>query len=330
MSYHQLTEQERYVIGHMRMAGFTLRTIGDRIGRHHSTVSRELRRNAPDYGGPYWYDNAHPRAMERRRKPRGYRRQSCWRLVRYVEQKVRAGWSPEQVAGRLRVEFPADPQMRISTETVYRWVYLEARVGGSLYRHLRRHHKRRRRQVRYGLGRRFCWERPRIIERPGVVDQRSRFGDWEGDTVHGRAGTAGLVTHVERKSRYLLAAKIPDKKAATFTARSSELFATVAPKLRQTLTLDNGSEGAGYRQIQERTGMAIYFAAPYAAWQRGTNENTNGLLRQYFPRGTDFRRVSDHAVTTAVDRLNHRPRKALHYQTPHEVFQSASLGALAN
>ncbi|MBI5016073.1 MAG: IS30 family transposase [Deltaproteobacteria bacterium] len=288
MSYQQVSEQERYVIAHMRMAGFKLREIGERIGRDHTTVSRELRRNAPDYGGPYWYDNAHPQAMARRRKTRQYRRQSCSKLVRYVEQEVGLGWSPEQVAGRLPVEFPDDTRMRISTETVYAWVYLDAQEGGTLHRHLRRHHRRRRRQVRYGMGRRFQEQRPRITERPVVVEERSRWGDWEGDTVSGRMGTTSLVTHVERRSRYLLAAKIPDKKAATFTTCSSELLGTVPPTLRRTLTLDNGSEGAGYRDLEHRTGVAVYFAQPYSAWQRGTNENTNGLLRQYFPREPTF------------------------------------------
>lgn len=330
MSYQHLTEQERYVIGHMRMAGFTLREIGGRIGRDHSTVSRELRRNAPDYGGPYWWDNAQPQATARRHKTRHYRRQSCLRVVGYVERKIRAGWSPEQVSGRLRLQFPSDREMRVSTETVYSWVYAEARTGGTLYRHLRRHHKRRRRQVRYGMGRRFLGKRPGIAQRPAVVNDRSRFGDWEGDTVSGRVGTAGIVTHVERKSRYLLAAKIPDKKAATFTASSSGLFGTIATPLRQTLTLDNGSECAGYADLARQTGIAIYFAVPYAAWQRGTNENTNGLLRQYFPRGTDFSRVTEKEVSAAVKRLNHRPRKSLSYRTPHEVFQAASLGALAS
>ena len=330
MSYEHVSEQERYVIGHMRMAGFTLRAIGERIGRHHTTVSRELRRNAPDYGGPYWYDNAHPQALERRRKTRHYRRQSRSELVGYVERKVQRGWSPEQVAGRLPVEFPDDPRMRISAETVYAWVYLDAREGGTLYRQLRRHHKRRRRQVRYGMGRRFREQRPRITERPASVEERSRWGDWEGDTVSGRVGTTALVTHVERRSRYLLAAKVPDKKAATFTTCSSDLLGAVPAALRRTLTLDNGSEGAGYRDIEHRTGVTIYFAQPYAAWQRGTNENTNGLLRQYFPRGTDFRRVSERAVAAAVARLNRRPRKCLNYRTPLEVFQTASLGALAN
>jgi len=330
MSYRHVSEQERYVIAHMRMAGYTLRAIGEEIGRHHATVSRELRRNAPDYGGPYWYDNAHPQAEERRRKTRCYRRQSCPELVRYVERRVQLRWSPEQISGRLRVDFPDDSRMRISTETVYAWVYMDAREGGTLHRHLRRQHRRRRRQVRYATGRRYQEQRPRITERPSVVEERSRFGDWEGDTVSGRVSTTALVTHVERRTRYLLAAKIPDKKSATFTACSCELLRSVPPALRRTLTLDNGSEGAGYRDIEHRAGVAVYFAQPYAAWQRGTNENTNGLLRQYFPRGTDFRRVSDQAVAAAVARLNHRPRKCLNYQTPQEVFLSASLGALAN
>ena len=219
--------------------------------------------------------------------------------------------------------------MRVSIETLYRWVYLDARMGGLLYKHLRRRHKWRRRQRRYGSGRRFIADRVGIEQRPAVVSERTRFGDWEGDTLAGKRNRSQVATHVERKSRYLLAGKLEDRKADTFADRAVALLRTVPEPLRHTLTLDNGSECARFSKIEDATGLKVYFAAPYAAWQRGANENTNGLLRQYFPKGTDFRRVTDQALQTAVNRLNQRPRKCLGYQTPTEVFTKAVRGALA-
>jgi IS30 family transposase len=167
-----------------------------------------------------------------------------------------------------------------------------------------------------------------IDQRPSIVDMRERFGDWEGDTLEGKQGSGGLATHVERKCRYLIAGKLPDKKAATMTQQSITSFRKTPRILRQTLTVDNGKEFSNFKELEKRTGLKVYFADPYAAWQRGTNENTNGLLRQYFPKGTDFRTISDKDVAIVVKKLNNRPRKCLNYQTPHEVFSQALRGAL--
>ena len=328
MSYEHLTHRERYVISHL--AGkFSLREIGRRLGRHHTTIKREIERNRPEHSGRYWYWVSDPLAEKRRHQPRSYRRQNYRPLVDYVESKLRLDWSPEQIAAKLVLDHPDDAEMRVSIETIYRWIYLDAKVGGKLYKHLRRRHRYRRKQRRYGAGRRFIAGRIGIDERPKAVDARNRFGDWEGDTVIGKRGKSQIVTHVERKSRFLMAAKLEDRRADTFAAKGVELFNALTPELRKTLTLDNGSECARFDKIEQATGLKIYFAAPYAAWQRGANENTNGLLRQYFPKGTDFRRVKEEQLQKAVNRLNHRPRKCLNYQTPHEVFTMAQSGALA-
>lgn len=328
MSYEHLTRRERYVISHL--AGqCSLREIGRRLGRHHTTIKREIDRNRPRHSGRYWYWVSDPIAEKRRHKPRSYRRQNHRPLVDYVESKLRLDWSPEQIAAKLALDYPDDAAMRVSIETIYRWVYLDVKMGGKLYRHLRRRHRYRRKQRRYGAGRRFIAGRVGIEQRPMAVDSRDRFGDWEGDTVIGKRGKSQIVTHVERKSRFLMAAKLEDRKAETFAAKGVELFNSLAPRLRKTLTLDNGSECARFDKIEKHTGLKVYFAAPYAAWQRGANENTNGLLRQYFPKGTDFRRVKDEQLQKAVNRLNHRPRKCLNYRTPHEVFTMAQGGALA-
>ncbi len=331
MPYTHLTENERYVISHLSVAGFTLREIARRIKRHHTTVSRELERNGPEYDCTvYWYDWTHPRALKRRHKARHHRRRTNQHLVKYVIRKLREDWSPETIAEKLKIEHPENDEMRVSHETIYRWIYLDAMEGGTLHQHLRRRRKKRRRQKRYGSGRRFIPGRISISERPAIVETRERFGDWEGDTVEGKRSTGYFVTHVERKSRYLIAAKLIDKKAEPLTAKSIKAFWRIPKRMRKTLTLDNGKEFARFKELEDKTGLTVYFADPYSAWQRGTNENTNGLLRQYFPKGADFKNVTEENLAFAVKKLNHRPRKCLGYQSPHEVFWKTQHGALAS
>ena len=206
---------------------------------------------------------------------------------------------------------------RVSHQTIYDWIRRQAdrahwesflRLGG----------KRRRRRDERG-------KIPRTVQihrRPAAVNRRSRYGDWEGDTVIGARCLSALVTHVERKSGYLLAAKINARQSAEVNQASWQLFKAIPPQLRRTLTLDNGKEFAGYEELSRWTGMAIYFTKPYAAWQRGTNENTNGLLRQFYPKGTDLRQVTSQQLKFVVGRLNDRPRKRLKYRTPNEVFRN--------
>jgi IS30 family transposase len=329
MSYTHLTQNERYVISHLKCAGFSLREIARRINRHHATISRELNRNGPEHDCTiYWYDWTHPMALERRHKARHHRRNSHQGLVDYVERKLKDDWSPEVIAEKLKADYPDDDKMRVSHETIYRWIYLDAEGGGTLYNHLRRRRKKRRRQKRYGSGRRFIPGRVSITERPGIVESRERFGDWEGDTIEGKKSTGYIATHVERKSRYLMASKLVNKKAESLTMQSTRLFRRIPKKMRQTLTVDNGKEFSRFKEIEDKTGLTVYFADPYAAWQRGTNENTNGLLRQYVPKGTDFRKITEKYLAVAVKKLNHRPRKCLNYRSPHEVFWQTSSGAL--
>lgn len=330
MSYTQITEKERYVISHLRTS-FSIREIARRLKRHHTTISRELKRNGPKYDCTvYWYDWTHPLAMSRRHQPRHHRRQANQRLVDYVDSKLKLEWPPEAIANRIRIDYPDNEQMRISHETIYRWIYLDASAEGTHYRSLRRGRKRRRKQKRYGSGKRFNADKISIEHRPEIVATRERYGDWEGDTVQGKPGTGCLATMVERKSRYLIATKLEDKKAATLTARSIKAFSPIPRVMRQTLTLDNGSEFANFKELGEKTWLKIYFADPYAAWQRGANENTNGLLRQYFPKGMNFFEIDEDDVDAAVRKLNNRPRKCIGYRTPHEVFWQAARGALAN
>lgn len=331
MPYTHLTPHDRYIISHLHVARYSLREIARRLGRHHSTISREIRRNGPKYpGGVYWYWFVNPLVEARRHQAKACCRQTHSPLVEYVEKKLRMDWPPAVIAQQLCVDYPHDRRMRISHETIYRWVCLESQQGGTLYRHLRRRHKFRRRQKRYGAGRRFIPDRVGIEQRPVEVAERSRFGDWEADLVLGARGSGAIATYVERKSRYLMAVLLPDRRAESFTAASIPLYQALPLQLRRTLTLDNGKEFSLFKKLEQQTGLKAYFSTPYAAWQRGTNENTNGLLRFYFPKGTRFGRLTEKSLAWAVARINNRPRKCLSYQTPQEVFDQARSGALAN
>ncbi|TYO98426.1 helix-turn-helix protein [Geothermobacter ehrlichii] len=202
MSYTHLTSEERFSLELLLLAGLSLRKIARILGRHHTTISREIRRNTGT-NGIYCSLTAQRSADRRRAQARHYRRQLHKPLVDYVAEKLKLDWSPEQIAGRLRLDFPDDKRMRCSPETIYRWVYLDAQQGGKVYRHLRRRHRRRRRQKRFGQGRRFFAGRVSIAERPEIVAQRLRVGDWEADLMLGKPGKGALVTYLERKSRYL-------------------------------------------------------------------------------------------------------------------------------
>lgn len=329
MSYRHLSLNERYVIHHLCLYGLSCREIARRLERHHSTVGREIVRNGPRHEGDvYFHEAAQRRAEARLRWPRSWRRRDHRRLHLYVVTGLRNDWSPEQIAGRLRRDHAADARMRISPETIYQWVYRDAAEGGRLFDHLRRHHHKRRKQGRYGSGRGLIPGRVSISERPVIVERRARFGDWEGDTVEGARGKGGIASLVERKCRYLLAAPLADKSAAAMTRETNGALKQVPPILRKTLTVDNGKEFAAFKAIERQTGLSVYFADPYSAWQRGCNENTNGLLRQYFPKGADLSALSRSELASAVKRLNHRPRKCLGYRSPHEVFNAAINGAL--
>lgn len=327
MPYTHLTERERYVISHLHVSGISLREIGHRLGRSHTTISREIRRNGHP-GTVYWYTFTHNQAIARRSLARHKRRQNNNRLMRYVERRLRRKWSPEQIAYRLLLDNPDDDTMRISPEAIYQWIYQEAAHGGKQYIDLRRARKRRRKQAGYGTGRGLIQDRRPINTRPDCVNDKSRYGDWEGDTIIGKQGTGAIVTAVERKCLYLVAGKLPNKEAANLSEVASKKFSRIPSALKKTLTVDNGKEFADFKEIENKTGIIIYFADTYAPQQRGCNENANGLLRQYFPKGMDFNLIDKKEVAMAVRCLNNRPRKSLGYQTPAEVFYSIKNGAL--
>ncbi len=310
MSYTQLTLAERYQIAMLYRWGFTQRYIARVVGRHLSTISRELRRNGRSDG--YCPRLAHTLALKRRHVP-GQPRLDCemWTLVDFL---LEWDWSPEQISRWLH-----EQQGRlISHEWIYQHVIRDKRRGGSLYLYLR---CKARRRLRYGTYKRRSGIKHRVSihTRPEVVEERSRLGDWEIDTVSGRRGSGVLVSLTERKSRYVLIAKVPSRHAAGVTAASLALLRPIQ-ELVHTITADNGSEFAGHAELAAGLQAQVYFADPYAPWQRGSNENANGLLRQYFPKGSDFSSITQADLDHAMDRLNNRPRKCLAMQTPNQVL----------
>jgi len=329
MSYSHLNATERMQIFHCNQYGLSAREIGRRLGRSCSTISRELRRGRPMYSRNYDDHYAHHRALTHRRRARHRRRAGHAKLVAHVRARLSRGWSPQAIAGHLALAYPQRAAMRVSAEQIYQWVFSDARSGGELYRHLRRGHRRRRRQARLVQARRALPGRVGIEHRPALVAKRSRFGDWEGDTIEGRKGTGIIATYVERKSGYLLAIKLESKHADELASQTQQVFRRLPTRLRRTLTYDNGREFAQFKRIEERTGLSIYFADPYAPWQRGCNENLNGLLRHYFPKGSDFTLISPKRLARVVREVNNRPRKRHDYRTPAQVLQRSRRGALA-
>lgn len=311
-AYTQLAREERYQIYALKQAGHNQTQIAVMIGRHRSTISRELDRNHGMRG--YQPRQAHRLALERR-KAKVHPRfgGSIWRKVDLLIQR---DWSPEQISGRVN----AEASIRISHEYIYQYIYADKRAGGQPCRHLRCQKKRRKRYGSYDR-RGVIRNRVSIDERPVVVAQRSRVGDWEGDTVIGKNHKGALVTLVERKSSYTVIRGVGCKTAAAVRAA---IVAALAPHKDRvhTLTYDNGKELSEHEQIAKALGVRIYFAHPYSSWERGLNENTNGLIRQYFPKGRELTAVAREEIEHAADRLNHRPRKTLGFRTPYEVFFS--------
>ena len=328
MSYTHLSARERMSLFYMHQYGYSLREIGRRLHRSPSTLSRELKRNARRSGG-YCDWHAQKRADERKRLARHQRAYQHLPLRSYVFAKLKSGWSPELIAGRLRKDFPRSPKMRASHETLYQWVYRDAKSGGDVYKDLVRAHKKRQKRYQYGRCRGAIINRVDISQRPHSANNRSRYGHWEGDTVVGHRHQGRLATHVERKSRYLIAGLMKNGTAEAFNQATCSSYQKIPPQYRQTLTLDNGSENAQHQQLSHTLQLKIYFAKPYASWERGTNENTNGLIRRFFPKTTNFLEITQKQLDRVVDLLNHRPRKCLDYRTPFEVFNKITNGALA-
>jgi IS30 family transposase len=314
--FKHLTMEEREVISQMHFAGHSRAAIARRLGRDPSTIGRELTRNAAK-DGTYSACSAQQQAAARRRdRPRRVKMEAPETNM-YVRMRLTQRWSPDQIAGRLKREFPDDPRRRVSHQTIYDWIKQDDdRVHWQQC--LRRGGRRRpQRDDRGKLP--ACVS---IASRPRIVDSRRRFGDWEGDTIVGKRHTGGVVTLNERKSGYLITRKVKDRTARRVRRAITQRMSQLPPAVRRTLTLDNGKEFSEHERLSAHLTMGVYFAEPYKSWQRGSNENTNGLLRQFFPKGTDFRQIGWQTIAEATDLINNRPRKRLNYQTPNEVLAS--------
>lgn len=312
--YTQLTREQRYQIYALMKTEQTQTQIATVVGVHKATISRELRRNRSLRG--YRPQQAHRLAHARqatKRRPRVA--PTAWQQV---ETLLRQAWSPEQISGRLRGEHGTT----ISHEWIYQYIYQEKQAGGDLYRSLRCQKARRKRYGTYSRRGRIA-NQVSIDKRPAVVNARQRIGDWEGDTVIGKGHRGALVTLVERQSKYTVLQAVQHKTAAAVRTAVAQGLRPYKAQV-QTITYDNGREFSDHIGMAQDLDARIYFAHPYASWERGVNENTNGLLRQYFPKDQDLTLVDDHQVAEVMDTLNHRPRKTLGYRTPHEVFFDAT------
>lgn len=320
--YQQLTLEQRYQIYALRKAGQTQAAIAAEIGVHPSTVGRELKRNTGQRG--YRPKQAQELAQARQQQRAGQPRLAAtvWLLV---EAQLRQEWSPEQISGWLAKVH----QTPVSHERIYQYVYADQRRGGTLYQHLRCQKQRRK---RYGARDRRgqIANRRSITERPTIVEQRTRLGDWEADTIVGKGHQQALVSLTERKSKLTLLAKVEHATAEAVSTAVIQLLAGMASEgvPVETITSDNGREFAHHEAMAAALQADFYFAHPYHSWERGLNENTNGLVRQYFPKGSDFGPITQAQVQQVMARLNHRPRKTLEFCTPHQVFYNSDPVAL--
>lgn len=310
--YKQLTYEQRCQIYALKKTGLSQNKISQQLQVSQSTISRELKRNTGKRG--YRLKQAQ-NACNTRRFNAVKATKMTVELITLIDAKLHKKWSPEQISGWLREE----QNRLISHETIYLYIWSDKKQGGSLFRNLRRHGRVYQSRSKAQAGRGFIKNRVSIDERPKVVDDRSRIGDWEIDLVIGKGHSGALVTIVERKTSFTVSTRINDKSASTVTAATIALLAPFKEAVL-TITADNGKEFAYHEKMTEALEADVYFADPYSSWQRGLNENTNGLLRQYWPKITDFKKVSKSEVDDVIVRLNERPRKKLNYRTPAKLM----------
>lgn len=317
-TYTRLTEDERYQIYEDKFMGLSHRQIAKKLNRHHSTIYREIARNKGLRG--YRPRQAHQFSQQRHLlKPKHIKMTA--EIRRLVSKCIKKDWSPEQIQGRLRQEgYPM-----VCYSTIYRFIQDDKASGGQLYKHLR-HPRPYKKRTGKPEGRGQIIGRISIDERPDIVDQKVRLGDWEADTVIGKGHKGVLVTLSERVSKKTLIARVQSKHAAGVTAAIVGLLKPEKSNLH-TITFDNGKEFAYHKQISKALDIDGYFAHPYHSWERGLNENHNGLIRQYLPKGMVLDQVTDKEIHTIQEKLNNRPRKTLGYKTPNEVYEEMKLAS---
>jgi IS30 family transposase len=320
-TYKQLIQEQRYQIDILLKAGNFQHVIAALLDVSKSSISRELSRNKGTDG----YDpKPAQQKADTRRKLATKAIKMTPSLIAEIEARIKLDWSPEQVSGQLKDE----RGVMISHERIYQHVWANKLRGGLLYKHLRQCHKKRKKKYGSKDKRGQIRNRVSIEERPSIVAEKTRIGDWEIDTVIGQNHQGALVTIVDRASKFTLIKKVDSKHAEVVTAATIMLL---KPYLDKTLTItaDNGKEFAGHETIKEQLNANVYFAHPYCSWERGLNENTNGLIRQYFTKGSSFENITDKDVEDVMYKLNHRPRKTLDFKTPYSVFFADTLHGAA-
>ena len=323
---NHLTKEERDRLAQLLHQGFTQVAIATALQRSSSTISRELKRNRT--GGIYLAAQAHDSAQRRRRVRPLQRKMDRPDLNQTVRTGLVRYWSPDQIAGRLKCEFADNPQKHVCPQTIYTWIGRQCKEDRKYWQSYLRHRGKRpwsRRKIKDP-----AVSRASLGDRPAIVEQRQRLGDFEGDTVLGPPGTGGVVTLVDRQSRFTIVSKVPCKQAPRVQKKIKDRLKLLDKSQRTSLTFDNGTEFARCYLLEKTLGVKIYFAQPGCPFQRGTNENTNGLIRQFFPKGTDFRGVTHQEVRDVENLLNNRPRACLGYRTPNEVFHANSSTARCN
>lgn len=329
ISSRYLSEDERIRIADLRREKRSVRAIAAKLGRSPSTISRELRRNCnanvrPNHPSYYRPFAAHKRAESRRPRPKPRRIETCSELREYIQARLDEKWSPEQIANVLRREFPDRPEMHVTHETIYRALYAQAK--GGLWREISRHLRtgrcmRKRRRHPDQRQPRFIHPMAMISQRPFEPTDRSVPGHWEGDLIVGAKSGSAIGTLVERSTRYTLLVYLPKGHRADIACEAlTETFKDLPPHLKRSLTWDQGGELAHHFAFSEASGVPVYFCEPHSPWQRGSNENTNGLLRQYFPKGADLSQYTREDLDAAAAELNTRPRKTLGWDTPAKRF----------
>jgi len=321
MSYCHFKPEERNELAVLLRIGMKQKEIASLLNKSASAVSQELRRNPASTKTGYDAGLAKENAKQKRiRANQRFRKIENGKWIRdYITRKTKKYWSPEQIAGRIKRRWPLDKKRQIGKDCIYKYIYDERK---DLVKYLRcqKGGYRRRYGTRIREKERESLKKKRIGIRPEIVDKRGRIGDWEGDTIVGKERTKQILTHVERKSGYLVADKLERATAENANERTISRFSSLPEDKRFTITYDNGSAFSLSEMIERMIGVDVYFANAYHSWERGTNENTNGLLRQFFPKKSSFAIITQEAIDNAVSLINNRPRKRLGYLTPSEVF----------
>jgi IS30 family transposase len=323
MSFVHFTSIQRGEINAYLAAGFSNAHIARQLGRDRSSIGREIGRNS--FKGVYDPQRAQAHYHERRKECRPVRKLDHTPLWSYVFKRIMDGWTPETIAGRLPLEFPDQPKMRISHEAIYQGIYGDERMH-CLIKYLPQARPRRRKRGQ-GKTRRgpSIPNRVGIEKRPQEVNERARYGDWEGDLIVGAGQSGNIVTLVERASLFTMTRKVETKNAEGVADAIADAFMDMHPSWIKTITFDNGTEFACHERISRETGAAIYFADPYSSYQRGTNENTNGLIRRFLPKKMSFENLTQERMDIIEEELNNRPRKKLNFESPNEVLRKQRL-----